>query len=119
MFEDDKPFVLYQGRKINFIKAVREATGASLHWAKWAVDLCVAAEARLGIGIEDVGSHQDFIKAVRFLTSLQQDRDVDFTCTPVSYSDEWDSVVKAIKAVEYGRLESEVTLQDYIINYWD
>ncbi len=75
--DEDENGELYQFRRISFIKAVCQATGACLHWSKVAVDFSIAIHG------EKAGTIDDFIEAVRFLTMIQQEYDVDIT--------HWDS----------------------------
>ena len=105
------PDTLYESKKIHFIKAVRQATGASLRFAKAAVDLSIATH---GTG---TGSHEDFIEAVRFLTKIQQDFRIDITGQTWVEQDPLDDLVTAVRLIG-SNAHLEKSFLETVIDYW-
>lgn len=58
----------YYGRKIQWIKDLRTATGIGLRMGKFAVDCALACDLK--------GSREDFLKTVRFIVQLDQENHI-------------------------------------------
>jgi len=102
---------VFKGRKICFIKAVREATGSGLVMAKIAVDSCINQRMNEDHNLtqSDVGTLADFLRTVRYIEYMQE-QGVDINRD--------SPAVRQVEVLLDANDEPELNLTQRLFNYW-
>ena len=111
----DNFIALFEGRKLNFVSGVRNATGCSVWIAHHAVCMCMATnKAKLDFDPGSyVGDFGDFIRTVRYVIALSEYVHIEDTPS----SEMKGNLNKALRVIKsHERLES---ITDMAVDYWD